>query len=104
MNDLRFEVYNNRKKTFLTYEFNKTKNGWYISHIAINGECEPNGKPILYLNLNQDYISYPKQIATLMEELWFDIDEEKIEKDIAQKRLQDIADWITLCEQNKPIY
>ncbi|MBU1994989.1 hypothetical protein KKC15_09810 [bacterium] len=102
MNNLKFKVYNNRKESFLTYKFNKTNNGWHMSHIAINGDCEPNGKPILYLNLNQDCIFYPNQIDILLEELWFDINEERINKITAQKRLQDIADWITLCEQNRP--
>lgn len=102
MNDLEFEVYNNRKDSFLTYKIIKTDNGWYISHIAINGDCKPSGHPILHLNLNQDYISYPKQIDLHMEELWNEIDEGEINEDLAQKKLQAIADWITLCEQNKP--
>lgn len=102
MNDLKFEVFNNRKGTFVTYNLEKTDAGWNISHIAINGKCEPSGQPLLHLNLNQDYISYPKQIDLHMEELWSEIDEGEITEDLAQKKLQAIADWITLCEKNRP--
>jgi len=102
MDNLKFKVYNNRKSTFITYNLDKTSDGWHISHIAMNGACEPSGQPLLHLNLSQDDISYPEQIDLYMEELWFDIDEGEIQQDIAQKKLQAIANWITLCEKNRP--
>ena len=39
------------------YEIKRIKTGWYIKHIAINGECDKSGEPILYRNLRQDSVS-----------------------------------------------
>jgi len=38
------------------YKIKRIKTGWYIEHIAINGECDKSGEPILYRNLRQDFI------------------------------------------------
>lgn len=102
MKEFTFEVYNNRKSSTLTYRLKKTSDGWHISHLAINGDCEPDGTPLLYANLNQDYISYPSKIGSYLNWIWTELEHENMIDDDAQQKLQELADWISSCEQNQP--
>ena len=102
MNDLTFEVYNCRRSSTVTYRINKTSNGWYISHIAINGNCEPDGTPYVYTNFDQDYINYPSGFGDSLEWLWKKIDNHEINREEAQIKLQELADWVSLCEKGQP--
>ena len=56
MIEFRFEVYNRRHGGNVTYSLKKTKTGWYIAHIAINGECKPDGSDLFYKNFEQDKV------------------------------------------------
>ena len=100
--ELEFEVYNNRHGQTATYRIKKTQTGWYISYIAINGDCEPNGEPFLYSNFRQDYIGYPSSLPQFFEELWERIDTNDIDAQEAQIRVQQLADWVSSCEMNEP--
>ena len=102
MEKLEFNVYNRRHDSILKYRINHTSNGWHISHIAINGACEPDGSPLFYTNFKQDYISYPRDFGNYLEWLWEQIREERIDRDEAQEKLQQLADWVSFCEKSVP--
>jgi hypothetical protein len=102
MNNLNFEVYNCRRDDAVTYRVNKTDNGWHISHIAINGDCEPDGSPYFYINFKQDYINYPSGFGNSLEWLWKQIENQAVDHEEAQVKLQELADWVSVCEKEQP--
>ena len=102
MKDLTFKVYNNRRDSTLTYMIDKTAEGWHIEHIAINGDCTPDGNPYFYTNFNQDNIDYPSGFGRSLAWLWEQIDYEEFNREEAQQKLQELADWVTLCEKGQP--
>lgn len=100
--EFEFRVFTKRWNHTVTYHITKTVDGWSVKHIAINGNCNPDGSPLLHANLNQDNISYPYQIDSFLEHLWQQIHLEEIDHETAQIRLQEIADWISNCEKAQP--
>lgn len=104
MEDLTFEVYNNRFSSIVKYEVNKTDKGWFVSHIAINGNCAPNGTPYFHANFDQDLINYPSGFNDTLEWLWGEINNGEIDREEAQKKLQELADWVSVCEKSTPLW
>ena len=102
MEEYEFEVFNNRWNSTLTYRVRKTESGWHIAHIAINGNCEPDGNPLFYSNFKQDNISYPNNFGDYLEWLWEQMDQGEVAEDEAQKMLQELADWVSICERSQP--
>lgn len=102
MTSFNFRVYNNRKGNNLNYTIRKTPSGWHFSHIAINGDCKPNGDPFVKMNLDQDYIQHPGALPASLEWVWEQIHHGNIELEEAQDKIQELADWVTACEQNRP--
>lgn len=97
-----FTVYQNRRDHEDTYTIVKTENGWHVSHIAINGETKPNGENALFMNLNQDSISYPKQLGSFLEWLWEEANNNRLTDDEIQTKIQELADWISITERAEP--
>ena len=102
MNKLNFKVYNNRRNCELNYSIKHTDQGWYIQHIAINGDCKPDGEPFFYMNFRQDYINYPYDFGSMLEWLWEKINNKEFDYSEAQKKLQELADWVSNCEKSTP--
>ena len=102
MTEYTFKVYNNRRNSELTYRVKKSEKGWYISHIAINGDCEPDGTPYFYTNFDQDYIKYPSGFGSFLKHLWELLEDEIIDNEAAQEKMQQLADWVTVCEKSQP--
>lgn len=102
INDLTFEVYANRWLCKREYRVNKTSQGWYLKHIAINGDCTPDGNPYFYTNFDQDYITYPNQFGDFLEWLWNAINNNEIDRENAQNKLQELANWVSECEKCQP--
>ncbi len=99
---MKFEVYNRRHNSNITYIVNKTNEGWHIDYVAINGDCDREGKPYFYTNFNQDYIEYPADFGDYLSSLWSLIDDEHIDRSEAQHKLQELADWVSICEKSVP--
>ena len=102
MENLEFSVYNTRRESTITYRVNKTDNGWHVSHIAINGDCKLDGSPFFYSNFDQDFITYPSAFGDSLEHLWGKINNEEIDVKEAQVKLQELADWVSICEKSQP--
>lgn len=88
-------------KNWDEYRIKWIEEGWYIEHIAINGECDKTGEPFLYQNLRQDFISYPNDLSSTMESLWYSVKEDKLTKAQLQAKLDEISERINLCEMDK---
>ncbi|TAN68132.1 MAG: hypothetical protein EPN17_09830 [Methylobacter sp.] len=102
MNEFRFVVYSSRKSCDLTYRIKKIPTGWDISYIAINGHCKPDGTPLFYSNFEQDFINYPSSFGNLLEWIWGQINNGEMTHEEAQLKLQELADWVTICEKSEP--
>jgi len=99
---LSIKVYNNRFSSKVTYKVNKTDDGWYVSYIAMKGDCTPDEIPYFYANFDQNYINYPCNFNESLEWLWEQIDNGEIDREEAQKKLQELADWVSICENSTP--
>jgi len=88
-------------KNWDEYRIKWTENGWYIEHIAINGECDKTGDPFLYRNLKQDFISYPNDLPNMMKSLWYAFYEENLSQEQLQIKIDEISERINICEKNK---
>ena len=98
--DLMFEVYTRRWNHSDCYRMRRTISGWECSHISISGKCEKNGEGALFKNLNHDSVFFPEEaVKQAMEELWEAADEGEIDLEELQKRLQQVADWISHVEK-----
>lgn len=102
MHEYSFEVYNRRHAGHVTYSLRKTKDGWHISHIAINGDCKPDGSDLFYTNFEQNYISFPSGFGSFLNHVWSLLDTQEITEDQAQSKLQELADWVSACEKGQP--
>ncbi len=102
MSQYQFRVYNRRHNSEITYTVTKTKTGWHIQHIAINGDSQPDGSPLFYENFNQDYINYPSGFGGFLESIWSALHSEELSTSDAQVRLQELADWVSACERTQP--
>lgn len=99
---LNFTVYSRRWSHTDTYEFEHNNDGWYVTHIAINGQSAPDGTPILYSNFDQDYINSPSGLGNMLEYLWEQIRDGEITEADAQNRLQELANWVSTTERSTP--
>jgi len=97
---MKLTVYSKRWGHDDTYEIKRTEKGWYVGHLAINGEANKRAEPILFNNFRQDSIAYPNDLPDYMEFLW----ESSIDKDEnwIQERLDEISEWIKTVEKNCP--
>ncbi|ECM4292969.1 TPA: hypothetical protein ACSUND_004948 [Salmonella enterica subsp. diarizonae] len=100
----KFTVHSNRWNRTDTYTMEKTATGWHISHIAINGDSKPNGEPILYANFDQDYIAYPSKTGDFLEWIWQELDNNNMNDQEAQTKIDELADWVSVTEKNTPMW
>lgn len=81
----------------------RTENGWNLeSENAFNdGECDKKGCSKFFDALNHESISYPYNVESFLEWLWCEAYKGLGKKDV-QEALDDITNWISLCEKNVP--
>lgn len=66
-----FEVYTRRYSHKDAYSIKRTVDGWYVSHISINGGCNKNGVGALFDNLKHDCVFFPKDgVEFALETIW----------------------------------
>lgn len=97
-----FRFYTRRWNNTVTLNVRKTDTGWHISHIAINGDCDPDGSPFLYANLRQDNVKYPEGIGRFMNFVWEQLHHGEIDEDRAQEMLSELGAWVSECESSQP--
>jgi hypothetical protein len=100
--DLKFRLFARRWGHDDTYTIKRTADGWWIGHLAIAGDCDKAGNPFLYENFRQDGINYPADLPSYFEWLWQQAAEEGLTKVQVQRGLDQLARWVSVCEQNTP--
>lgn len=96
------QIYSNRWGHKDRYNIKRIESGWSVSHLTNNGECSKSGEPFLYNALKHDNISYPVDLPTYMENLWEIANKEGLSDKKVQSHLNEISEWINLCEINRP--
>lgn len=104
MNHFKFRIFNRRHNNEITYRVTKTTQGWHIEHISINGKCDPEGTPLFYDNFSQDDINYPSGFGLFLKHVWLNLDKSELSFSEAQIKLQQLADWVSLCERSQPMW
>lgn len=98
--NLVFEVYTRRWGHTDRYRMKRTIDGWKCSHIVIEGKCKKDGEGSLFENLHHDSVFFPEEaVKCAMQELWEAADEGEINLEELQRRLQQVADWISHVEK-----
>lgn len=99
----KFKIYTRRWGHYDTYSIERTLDGWKFSGAAVfnSGECDKAGKPFLHKTLDHDSVSYPHDLGELLSWLWEKAADGLSESEV-QKAIDDIAEWISICERNVP--
>lgn len=99
--ELNFKVYTARWNGYDSYRVKRTIYGWYIAHISIDGPSTKGGEGSLFENLDHDSVFYPRKgVSSALEKLWKLADDNEINLQELQYKLQEIADWISDVERN----
>jgi hypothetical protein len=97
-----FNVFSRRWGHNDRYRIKRTSSGWDVSYIAIGGPCNKKGQPFLFENLDHDGINYPEELPGYMEWLWDQSQELGIPHERVQEAINQLAEWVNLCEKNSP--
>ena len=97
-----FSVFSRRQGHPDAYRLTRTIDGWDVRHIAIGGPCDKGGHPFLFKNFEQDSIQYPSDLAGWLTWLWDQAASQGLPPEKVQEALQQLADWVSLTEQNAP--
>lgn len=84
------------------YKLTRNEDGWFIQRLTKNGQCDKQGKGILYESLDHELVNYPADLPNYLEWLWNQAAEEGLNEEEVQKSLDDLADWINICEKSTP--
>jgi hypothetical protein len=88
------------------YSVMRTVDGWNFKHLSYNVSCDIDGtiknkeRSGFYKILDHDSIQYPYEgVKYAFESLWKEADKDSMTVQDLQKKLQDIADWISEVEK-----
>lgn len=84
-----------------TIKMIRNENGWYVSFIGIEGQCDKSGDPYLFKNLKHELVSYPRNLSSYISSIW-DRAERGMDKESVQQMLNSVADWVSETEKNSP--
>lgn len=104
MDDFKLKFFTRRWKSDVTLNVKKTDKGWHISHMAINGDTDQEGAPILVANLRQDNVEYPVGVGRFLGFIWQQLDDEDIDSERAQQMFDEVGKWISTCESSQPVW
>lgn len=98
--EMTFSVYTRRWGHPDVYRIERTIDGWKVLHISINGKCDKDGEGALMKNLQHDSVFFPEDgVKYALSELWEKAEDGSITLEELQKKLQQIADWISSVEK-----
>lgn len=96
-----FSVYSRRWGHNDCYQLKRNVDGWYISFLSHNGQCDCSGNPYLYKNLEHDFISYPLDLHSYISSIWSHAENGE-SFDVIQCKLKKVANWVSNCERSAP--
>lgn len=97
-----FRIYTRRFKGYDNYHVQRTATGWHVEHLSYAGDCDTEGKPVLFAVLDHDSVSYPHNLDYQMYDLWRAANEMGLTHDQVQQKLNAIAEWVSTCERSRP--
>ena len=100
--EFKFTVFGRHFNHYDTYTLILNDEGWHVSHIAINGQCNRRGEPVLYQNFRQDSISYPADMASDMEDIWESFHEGERTHEEVQEALNRLGKWVDATGNARP--
>lgn len=96
------KVYTRRHRHFDDYNLTRTKSGWDISHMSIDGPCDKTGDPYLFKNFHQDSVQYPESIGDALQWLWDQAATEGLTVEELQAELDLLSKWLETIEKSVP--
>lgn len=78
-----------------TYRLRILDEGWRVDFISICGDCDAQGEPYLYRNLEHDSIDYPASLKREMESLFLQAKEGSLTNEEIQDRLDRLGQWVS---------
>lgn len=101
--EFEFRIYTRRWGHYDTYTLMRTDDGWKIkgAGVFMKEDADKGGNPVLFEALQHDGVSYPYNIDELLKWLWHKASE-GAEKEDLQKAINDLAEWISICEKSTP--
>ena len=100
--EFKFEIYTRRWGHKDTYKVIRNNKGWIFSHISDGVQSDKSGNPSLFELLDHDSVNYPEELPGYLEWLWKKAEEDGLSHKQLQKALNQLADWINVCEDNSP--
>jgi len=83
------------------YIFKRTIEGWEVSFMGERKECDRNGEGGFFDFLKKDFVFFPEEgVKHAVKILWEEADKTKMSIEELQRKLQEIADWISDVEKN----
>lgn len=100
--EFKMKIYSRRWGHDDTYTLIRNEDGWSISHLTFDGQSGKNAEPVLSYILRHDSISYPNNLADIMESIWTRAAEEGLNKTTVQEMLDQVGEWISIVERSYP--
>lgn len=97
-----FTFYTNRWRHDETLKMIRNDNGWYVSFIGIEGQCDKSGDPYLYKNLKHELVSYPRRLSGYISSIWERAERDGLTKEQVQEMLNRVGEWVSLTEKHSP--
>lgn len=97
-----FKYWTDRYGDFTTVSLTHIPTGWHLDAIAHTGDCDRTGAPWVFSNFGQDVVTYPQKLGAWLEHAWYQIENSEWTSDVAQIRIQQLADWVSACERAEP--
>lgn len=96
-----FKIFTRKWGHYDVYTMKRIASGWNIKGCFYPGECNKKGEPFLLDSFEYERVSYPYNTGELLEWLW-DKAAAGLDKKEVQTAMDDIAQWISICEINSP--
>lgn len=96
-----FRIYTRRWGHYDNYQLKRTRDGWTITGLSGEQKANKEGTPGVIWYLKHDLVSYPYNIGDLLQRIW-DKAAEGLDEGQVQIAIDDLAEWISLCEKSTP--
>ena len=85
-----------------TYDIIRIEDGWSIRFGTRSGNCNKEGKPVLFDIMDNDLINYPQSLPEYLEWVWNRAEDQGLTEQEVQGSLDELSEWISVCETNSP--